>query len=343
MTLDPTGRLFVERLTVKAWGGEDTISISGDGIAPNGDSVSNMTLNLGAGINAVSLNSLQSFGPLKMTAGDGNDSLEMNNVELHVKNSDKLAPMTVQAGRGSLSVTLTDSKTGAVTVAASEVDLDAFGSNSVNGNMSVLGTRSATFRNLGTMTIDRGLIVKSTAGDVHVVGGGVGMTIGGNLTISAAHLVDAEFVTDGPSEVKGNMTVTGGPADDFIFTNDQLKVAKNLSINLGGGSDEVRLDGPVAKNLSINLGGGSDTVNLGDPETTLSVGGNLSIATGSGSDRIELDRVLVSGRTSLLTGVGPDVVDIWSGSTFTGPTDINMALATTGCSSPGTKGVGRCR
>ena len=99
MTLDPTGRLFVERLTVKAWGGEDTISISGDDIAPNGDSVSNMTLNLGAGINTVSLNSLQSFGPLKMTTGDGNDELNLTDVELHVKNSDKLAPMTVQAGR----------------------------------------------------------------------------------------------------------------------------------------------------------------------------------------------------------------------------------------------------
>src|SRR5262249_47028736 len=87
LNLDPDGRLFVERLTVTAGDGNDSVFINGDPATQTGDWVSHASFNLGDGFSNVSLNSIHSLGQLKMTAGDGSDSLTLNNVELDVANT----------------------------------------------------------------------------------------------------------------------------------------------------------------------------------------------------------------------------------------------------------------
>jgi hypothetical protein len=359
LTLDPAGRLYVENLTVKAGDGFDAILVNGDP-ASTKDDLFNPSFNLGDGGADVSLNSFAAVGPLKVKAGHGAESLALNNVTLTVLNTaDKPAPLTAQFGDGPASVTLSTGglaagalKVGPMAVTASgDIDVRSFGpvsvgsmsinagptglanvtlddgaaikgdltargntvdlgvgpgdGLSVGGNLNLLG-RSDAALNLsaaGAVTVGHGLTVQAAGGSASVLAGGAGVTVGGNLAVTGGVGTSVEFSTTGPSRVKGNASVRGGTGDDLFAANAQFAAAHNLTLALGGGANGVFLAGAGA-----------------DPE----VGGNLSITTGAGADVVTLDHVRVAGRTAVRTGAGADQVSILAGSTFLGPTMIDL-------------------
>ena len=356
LVLDPDGRLYVENLTVKAGDGFDAILVNGDP-ASTKDDIFNPSFSLGDGGADVSLNSFAVVGPLKVKAGAGADSLAVNNVPLVVVNTvDKPAPLTAQLGDGPASVTLSTGgratgviKVGAMTVtAAGDVDVRSIGAASVGsmaidagptgaasvildsgaaikgdltvrgngvdlatgtgdtlsvgGNLNLLGRDvSLDLPAAGAVTVGRGLTVQA-GGSASVEAGGAGVTVGGNLAVSGVGTA-IHFFTAGPSRVKGNASVRGGTWDDQFAANAQFVAARNLNLSLGGGDNTV-----------VVTGAGTD------PD----VGGNLSITTGAGADAVTLDHVRVAGRTAVRTGAGADQVSILAGSTFVGPTLIDL-------------------
>ncbi|HJZ93795.1 MAG TPA: hypothetical protein VKE40_23175 [Gemmataceae bacterium] len=293
-------------------------------------SLGQLRMTAGDGSDSLSLNNVEldianatgKFAPLMAKTGNGALSVALSGTT-------KTGAVTLTA-RGDVLLNMNGASTGPVDAiagphATSEVDIH--GTSAVNGNLtvrgnsanldigtgdvlkvtgnaSVMGAAGASIANAGTVTIARGLTVQATTGDaMAIAAAGTEMTVGGNMLISGANHVQASFSSTGPSEVKGNATIRGGPSEDSVDIGDQFKVGKNLSISLAGGADHVHIFGPA---------------------TAPGVGGNLSIATGAGADEIVLDRVSVNGKTSVSTGTGADHLAIESGSTFTGVTTIDL-------------------
>src|SRR5262249_25133327 len=274
----------------------------------------------------ISLNSFKSTGQLKMMAGDGNDSLTLNNVELDVANStDKFAPLMAKTGDGALSVALSGiTKTGAVNLTAGgdaflnmdgastgAVDViagphatgvvDVHGTSSVNGNLTVRGNWANM--NVGT---DEILHVAGNASVMGAAGASIGndgtATIARGLTVQAA-AGDAVLTAAGTAmTVGGNMLISGANHVQASFSSTGASDVKGTARLPGGPSAEfvdIGSQFKVDKNLSISLAGGANHVHMTGLATAAGVGGNLSIVTGAGVDEIVLDRVSVNGKTSV--------------------------------------------
>jgi hypothetical protein len=97
------------------------------------------------------------------------------------------------------------------------------------------------------------------------------------------------------SQVGGNITVKGGWYSDLFETNAQFKANKNLTLTLGGGDN---------------------TVSLGDGTADVAVVGNLKVTAAGGADYVSLDRVAVTGTTTVMTLSGADMLSVEDGSSF---------------------------
>jgi len=348
LDLNPAGRLFMKRLTVTAGDGADAIAINGNPASP--DNVDHMTFQLGDGSNSVALNSFKSVGPLKISAGDGHDSLTIENVDLIVANTvDKPAPITAQMGGGAATMSLINATVGAVTL-ASKGDASLFANGVTTGAMTVAaGRHSSALTDFDSAAIVKGnLTVRGNSANLFV-GAGDSLSVLGSLNVQGA--ASASMDSDGTTEVAHGLTVqaTAGHAQ-LNATGTEMTVGGNLMIsgaqgvgvslhtaNLssvkgnatfkgGPSADDVNVGAQfkVGKNLSIALGGGDNQIHMVGPTTTPGVGGNLSITTGAGADQVILDGLSVAGKTSVVTGAGADTLSILSGSTFTGATTINL-------------------
>jgi hypothetical protein len=129
-----------------------------------------------------------------------------------------------------------------------------------------------------------------------------GTIINGNLTLTGtAGWTNVSFLTDTPSEVRGNVTVKGGWFSDSFVADSDFKVGKNLSLTLAGGD---------------NL------VSIGDGTAAVAIGGNMAIRGGAGIDTISLNRVTLTGtvplrgNTIIQTFAGADTLSIEDGSSF---------------------------
>lgn len=127
-------------------------------------------------------------------------------------------------------------------------------------------------------------------------GAGLGLVVGGNLTVSGAAATTVSFESDGASSVvKGNITVKGGFGNDDFDTNANFKADKNITLTLNGGD---------------NL------VTIGDGSAAVSVGGKGSITAGDGNDQVLFDRVSWTGPITISTKGGADFLSVEDGSTF---------------------------
>ncbi len=117
----------------------------------------------------------------------------------------------------------------------------------------------------------------------------------GNLSVSGAAVGAISMNTSALSEVKGNISVTGGWAGGSLILNSFVKADKNVTANLGNFNS---------------------IVTIGETGAATAIGGNLSVKSGAGNDSVTLTRVAVAGTTTINTGAGADKLFIETGSTF---------------------------
>ncbi len=173
--------------------------------------------------------------------------------------------------------------------------------------------------------------------------------------------------------VKGSESITGDGGDDDVTLTDNgglgagvntlgtgVTILRNLSINLGGGSNDVEaydldVDGSmwlsaggenfvelaivtIGCDASFNFWGGGDQHFLLGPEPTLGttlgtqnhVGGNLSVSTGWGSDVVEESSLAVGGSNWIYTDGGDDEVLVGAAQDSITPTIASDLQVTVG-------------
>ena len=197
---------------------------------------------------------------------------------------------------------------------------DWTGTNSVTGNisqssgfqtaMAVGGAAADTFTVSGDITLKGTVAILDTgtvafaANDVSLSGSilsfdasGKSATINSNLTTKAIIYTETQFNTTSLSEVKGNISSTGGWFIDAFTTNSMFKADKNITLKFKDNANSVA---------------------IGDGTAPVAILGNLSVETGNGNDVVNLRNVAITGKTKLNTGGGSDSLFVNSASVFTG-------------------------
>jgi hypothetical protein len=153
--------------------------------------------------------------------------------------------------------------------------------------------------------------IVATAGTARLEARGETATFDG-LTVRGAEAVgvvyattarDTEVDEDATSRVWGRLAITGGPGDDTVTVNDNLRA-------LG--------------DVAINLGGGTNTTILGTDANDLDFFGRFTYIGGGGTDAISLTRLGVSNAVAISTLGGSDSVDIQNGTKLFGTTRIDQ-------------------
>lgn len=129
----------------------------------------------------------------------------------------------------------------------------------------------------------------------------------------------------------GGVTIAMGEGNDSV-TLDNLQMAKAVSIDLGGGSNALRIEGNSSFGaLKVKAGAGVDVVTIVDDSLTvagafslalgegsnqlvatlaraLTVGGDFALTSGKGNDEFSLSagRVAIGGKFTVATGAGSD-------------------------------------
>jgi hypothetical protein len=172
-----------------------------------------------------------------------------------------------------------------------------------------------------------------------------GLRLGGNVSIFGAQVIQA---FSNLATIGGNLTYTASTnADDTLTFHDATRIGGNLKLNLGAGTNTVRLrGGQVGGNLSV-IGlagadsvelaatsdlwvGGSASFNLGDGDNTVTgvgtfefaIGKSLTYKGGSGADTFDMQftgtSLRIGGNFSANLG---DAVPMFPGNTI----DLNFA------------------
>lgn len=176
------------------------------------------------------------------------------------------------------------------------------------------GTAAGPFNVTGNFTISlgNGNDGVSIDGDA-----GPGTLSSGNIYIDLGSGDDVcEMSTTNPLTVQGDVTVIGGTGDDTVTLGDGTTpaafVAQNVTIDTGtdaGVGQQITLDNfTVNGNLSINNGGGGNQITLLGFEAPSTVAGNLSVTqsnpANTGGYSVDIRDVAVTGNVSVVNGSG---------------------------------------
>lgn len=223
---------------------------------------------------------------------------------LYTQEKDTLPGLSKLALAGNMSLT----STGLATVDQSD-GTARVGTPATPGSLFISGqTGSTLLQAPGAATeVWKDTVLKSSTGSSLVQAKGAALTIHGNFKASGAGGllggVNASFDTTLPSVVEGSVTVTGCPWSDWFEATSKFQVGKDVTLNLGGGRNDVT---------------------LGDAAGVLAIGGKVAISTGGGLDDVTFDRVTVAGATSVQTGAGGDTLTVDRGSVFGGAVTANL-------------------
>jgi hypothetical protein len=287
--LNLTTNLFITlaSLTVKGGDGIDTVVVQGG--AGQGSRIAGpSSFSYANGGSDTTLGDVEFGSTVKLTAGDAIST--PNNLTATTVTVAK----TFKADLGNSFPALAsffDSNLGGLSVRGQSTGA-VLTSTSVSGNVTVKGGFDTA------LTVDTSTVtgnVKLTAPRTSFDASGDGSTIGGTLTMLASAYSQTSFQTATLSQVSGNITVTGGWYSDSFTANGFFRAAKNLSLNLGGGDNQIA---------------------LGDQTSSVNVTGTLTIKTGAGADTISLTRAAVTGAVSILTNAGIDQLSIEDSSSF---------------------------
>jgi hypothetical protein len=138
------------------------------------------------------------------------------------------------------------------------------------------------------------------------------VTLGGNVTVFGAR--DSQVMSN-RSQIGGSLTYTdSGDANDTLEIGDTSRVGGNLKLQLGAGTNMLRLKGGfVGGNLSVQSGKGDDTIELAANDA-INVGGSVLFRLGNGFNEVN--------------GVGADPFDIGKSFAYVGGNGTdNLVLA----------------
>jgi len=121
----------------------------------------------------------------------------------------------------------------------------------------------------------------------------------------------------------GGGTINGEDSEVIYFTADVL----NINIDAAGGSDKVMIDSltGTAGNLMINLGAGSNSLRI----LNSTIGGKLKVTGGAGSDKVGVQGSQMLDNVTVDTGAGQDSIRVWN-STFSGTTFVDTGKGAQG-------------
>ena len=141
-------------------------------------------------------------------------------------------------------------------------------------------------------------------GNYRIAGGNLVLVtdsfVGGSLIVTASGTANLSL----RPETGGDLIVRTAGRADRVTIKDAF-VGRNLSVDLNGGSDNLRLlRTGVTGNSRVVTDGGNDRVDF----RVFSTEGNLAIDTGAGRDRLVVKDAGVGGNFSSVTGDGNDVI-----------------------------------
>ena len=168
----------------------------------------------------------------------------------------------------------------------------------VNGSIALTGLASTDLQFDGQsdgLTVTGNVTLTAPSPSLEAATTTKGVTINGNLTVTGTAGTTTSFQTDTLSEVKGSITVVGAWFADVFEANANFKADKNVTLTLGGGDN---------------------VVTLGDGNGLATVGGKVTVRTGAGNDQVTFDRVSVFGSVLVTTLGGADTLTIDNGATF---------------------------
>jgi Ca2+-binding RTX toxin-like protein len=317
--IDITGTQAVT--TIKTNDGDDTINVSSDGalLAGHLDDVDGeLTLNLGAGGNTLSVSDLASMAGDTATISDSAIAGMAPAVINYAATAGRFTGgVNVQFGKGSDDITLTSTAAGDVTT----IDADE-GDDSVTVDAGQVADLIVLRGGLGQDTLDA-----SASSQPIVLFGDDGEETYGTATKSFASLTSVSSLNAGAGDVDslfggsatrviavggaGGDTITGGSADDVLIGDDGTATFANeiltsfSSLGTAGGDDQIA--GGEGRNYLIG-GLGSDTLTAGGGND-VALGDNGAVtytATGEISTAISTD--LGSGGVDTITlGEGSNV------------------------------------
>lgn len=245
---------------------------------PINGQLNGLKLNLGTGNNTLNLDGTglaTIHGSVVVTAGNGNDSVNLSNITT-------TGAISVTAGSGTDSVVLSGDTAASVAVQAGNgSDVIAVTNTTITGN---------TNTSLGSQL--PGLLGSSlgcTSNLSHLLG-----NLGGLLHVGVTAQNGLSITTGGGNDVVALSNVTQ--------TNTGL--GQTWGINLGGGHDTVTLDSVRdANGLSIRQSGGTLSTTDSVSITNSTIGGNTNIAL-AGTDNVNLTSDTFTGPVSVTTGLG---------------------------------------
>jgi hypothetical protein len=174
-------------------------------------------------------------------------------------------------------------------------DTVATGAMQVNGTVFVKGTVYADLHLQGA-AVTGGVTVAAPSPSLEADGGG--STINGTLAVTGTiGQTQVTIDTDTLTEIKGNITVKGGPIGDVFTTTALFKADKNVILTLNGGDNLVA---------------------LGDGSGVATVVGGVTVKTGAGNDQVVFDQVSVTGPVLVTTLGGADTLAIDDETAFQG-------------------------
>jgi hypothetical protein len=292
LNLTTTGKIELGALIVKGGDGADTVTVQG-GVSAGSVVKGAASFGYANGGSNTTLADVQFALGAKVTAGDaGGSSNDLTATTVTGK------IFTVDLGNSFPGIaSFADCTLGGLNVRGFNA-ATILQSTTINGSVIVKGSYQSDLQ-LDTATVTGSVTMTDVNPNLEALGGG--STINGNLTITGSGWATASFESDTLSEVKGNITVTGGWYNDLFQSNGAFKVGKTVSLTLNGGDNLVA---------------------IGDGSAAVVIGGSLRIKGGAGADTISLDGVTVtgvvplSGAVSILTFAGNDILSIDGGSSF---------------------------
>jgi hypothetical protein len=246
----------------------------------------------------------------------------------------------------------------------SNTDLSPVQSLKITGAVAVANGPGDDVLDIGDATlvtsIAGAVVVANGAGDNHTdIDGTNSLTVGGPIRVTGGIGVDYNhFGLNSTLVTLGSLIVNGGAGDglnDTKVMGIELNVAGNLTVFGGSGPDSVSInsmqDGMIVGAVTTSLGTGSNvlTANAENGATLMfgktlivqsattaangntvelrnvKVQGATFIKTGAGNDFITIDDGIFSGKFTLITAGGADIVNIEQNAGWTEHTQFNSA------------------
>jgi hypothetical protein len=294
LNLVTTGKIELTALTVKGGDGVDTVTVQG-GTGTNSVVAGAASFTYLNGGSTTTLTDINFGSTAKVTATEGAGVITNNVIATNVNVAKMFT--AILGSSNPAQVSFSGGTIGGLTASGMVIQAILEGT-TVNGSIVMKGGYQADVQMLDLVSVKN---VTLTAPLPSIETTGTGSTINGNLTLTGTGWTSSSFGTTSVTEVKGNVTVTGGWFNDQFVANSNFKVGKSLTLNVKGGDN---------------------TIAIGDGVTAVTIGGNLKIVGGNGNDTISLDRVTLTGAVPLLGSTtilalgGTDLLSIEDGSSF---------------------------